>query len=83
MRSQRELCCDELAVAATGQRLTYASALERAYRGALGAAQPALTVGLGTQKKTVLPRVRHVLGLMPELVQRLSARTAAEQTWVA
>ncbi len=67
LRWEREFCCDELAVAATGERLTYASALERAYRSALGAVQPtpALAAGLGAQKKTVLARVRHVLGLMP------------------
>ncbi|HUU22129.1 MAG TPA: M56 family metallopeptidase, partial [Phycisphaerae bacterium] len=65
LRGERELCCDELAVAATGGRLTYASALERAYRGALRSTRPALSVGLGAAKRTTLARVRHVLGLAP------------------
>ncbi len=65
LRSEREFCCDDLAVAATGGRLTYALALARAYRSALGAPQPALAAGLGAHKRTVLARVRHVLGLVP------------------
>ena len=37
LRRERELCCDELAVAATGQRLEYAEALELTARWATGA----------------------------------------------
>ncbi len=59
--SERELCCDELAVKATGERLTYASALEKAARARLFGKQPALTVGLG-QSRPMLSRVRHILG---------------------
>jgi hypothetical protein len=65
LRSERELCCDELAVKATGQRLTYASALESAGRVQLAGGQPALAVGLGQGKRRTLSRVRHVLGLPP------------------
>ena len=65
LRSERELCCDELAVAATGERLTYATTLERTYRASLPAVQPAGTIGLGAEKMTTLARVRHVLGLSP------------------
>ena len=66
VRNERELCCDELAVTATGERLTYASALENAGRVRLAALrQPALAVGLGQGKKSTLSRVRHVLGLPP------------------
>jgi len=47
VRNERELCCDELAVNATGERLMYASALENAGRVRLAAIrQPALAVGL-------------------------------------
>ena len=63
LRSERELCCDELAVAATGERVAYASALEQAYRDALSARQPSLAAGLGARKNNILARVRHVLGL--------------------
>ncbi|HET6428800.1 MAG TPA: M56 family metallopeptidase [Phycisphaerae bacterium] len=65
LREERELCCDELAVAATGRPLEYATALERSYRSALGANQPSLAAGLGAGNRSVLVRVRHVLGLVP------------------
>ncbi|MBN1437364.1 MAG: carboxypeptidase regulatory-like domain-containing protein [Sedimentisphaerales bacterium] len=65
MRTERELCCDELAIRATGQRLTYASTLERAGQIILAARQPALSVGLGQDQKPTLHRVRHILGLKP------------------
>lgn len=65
LRAERELCCDELAVRATGERLTYASALESAGRARLAARQPALAVALGRDGKSTLGRVRHVLGLPP------------------
>lgn len=61
LRSERELCCDELAVKATGERLTYASALEYAGRARLFGKQPGLAVGLG-QSRPMLSRVRHILG---------------------
>ncbi len=62
LRAERELCCDELAVKATGQRLTYASALENAGRIRLAARQPALALGFGQDAKPTLSRVRHILG---------------------
>jgi len=65
LRSERELCCDELAVKATGERLTYASALERAGRVRLAIRQPVLALGLGQGRRSTLGRVRHVLGLPP------------------
>lgn len=65
LRSERELCCDELAVQATGERLTYASALETAGRARLALRQATLAVGLGQDRKSILGRVRHVLGLPP------------------
>jgi beta-lactamase regulating signal transducer with metallopeptidase domain/5-hydroxyisourate hydrolase-like protein (transthyretin family) len=65
LRNERELCCDELAVGATGERLVYASALEQAGRVRLAAGQSALAVGFGQDRKSTLGRVRHVLGLPP------------------
>jgi len=65
LRVEREFCCDEMAVAATGERLTYASALETAQRGRLTAGQPALAVALGRGRRSTLSRVRHILGLPP------------------
>ena len=66
LRSERELCCDELAVRATGERLTYASALETAGRARLLAKQPALAAGISQDKRSTLSRVRHILGLAPK-----------------
>lgn len=65
LRRERELCCDELAVQATGERLTYASALETVSRVRFAPGQPALAVGLGQDRESTLGRVRHVLGLPP------------------
>ncbi len=63
LRSERELCCDELAVRATGEPLIYASALEQAGRARFAARRPGLAAGLGAGRKAVLARVRHVLGM--------------------
>ncbi|HUS72214.1 MAG TPA: M56 family metallopeptidase [Sedimentisphaerales bacterium] len=65
LRSERELCCDELAVKATGRRLTYATTLESVGRAKVMAKQPVLAAGLGQDKKPTLSRVRHILGLTP------------------
>ena len=65
LRSERELCCDELAVKATGQRLAYATTLENVGRARFVAKQPILATGLGQDNKPTLSRVRHILGLTP------------------
>ncbi len=65
IRCERELCCDELAVKATGERITYATTLERLSRARLMAKQPILATGLGQDNKPTLSRVRHILGLTP------------------
>jgi beta-lactamase regulating signal transducer with metallopeptidase domain len=65
LRIERELCCDEMAVRATGERLVYASALENAGRACLNAGQPALALGFGQSRRSTLGRVRHILGLPP------------------
>jgi beta-lactamase regulating signal transducer with metallopeptidase domain len=72
IRSEREMCCDELAVSATREKVAYANALEIvARRAALGsrgsrragAARFSLATGIGGRKMQLLARVRHVLGL--------------------
>ncbi len=65
LRSERELCCDELAVAVTGERLAYAMTLESVSRARFTGKQPILAAGLGQDNKPTLSRVRHVLGLTP------------------
>ncbi len=62
LRNERELCCDELAVSATGRRVEYAQALEQVARGNLAGAEPALAAALGHERRALLSRVRHVLG---------------------
>ena len=63
VRLAREMCCDELAAAATGERVVYASALELAARKRLTPARSLLEVALGVTRMTLLRRVRNVLGL--------------------
>ncbi len=67
LRRERELCCDQLAVAATGDRLEYAQALELTARWATVDGRPALATGfLGEGKMNLLHRVRCVLGISSE-----------------
>lgn len=65
LRTEREYCCDEMAVAATGEPVAFASALETAQRQRLHTGQPDLAVALGQGKQPTLHRVRHILGLPP------------------
>jgi beta-lactamase regulating signal transducer with metallopeptidase domain len=67
LRRERELCCDQLAVEATGQRLEYAEALELTARWAAVDGRPALAAGFfGEGKMNLLHRVRCVLGISNE-----------------
>jgi hypothetical protein len=66
VRLTREMCCDELAAAATGERVAYASALELAARRRLVPARSVVGVALGVTRMTLLRRVRNVLGLAAE-----------------
>jgi beta-lactamase regulating signal transducer with metallopeptidase domain len=63
VRLAREMCCDELAAKATGERVVYATALELAARKRLEPPKSLLEVALGVTKMTLLDRVRNVLGL--------------------
>jgi hypothetical protein len=66
VRQERELCCDELAVAVTGRRIEYASALELVARKRLVSPRPLLAAPIGGENAmTLLNRVRNVLGLSP------------------
>lgn len=65
VRVDREMCCDELAVAATQQRLAYVSALEVVARRTFGVSGLTLATGIGGRKMQLLERVRNVLGMPP------------------
>jgi beta-lactamase regulating signal transducer with metallopeptidase domain len=62
LRIERELCSDELAVAATGERLRYAQTLEHIARGRPADVRPALAAYLrGESNMRLLQRIRNVL----------------------
>jgi beta-lactamase regulating signal transducer with metallopeptidase domain len=60
-RREREMCCDELAVAATGQPMAYVTALERVASRRLDGVRPALAAGIGDRNMALLDRVRNIL----------------------
>ena len=63
LRLEREMCCDELAVAATGRRIAYVKTLELVARERLAGVRPALSAGIrGGSNMKLLARVRNVLG---------------------
>jgi uncharacterized protein involved in exopolysaccharide biosynthesis len=59
IREERELCCDDLAVRVSGDRLAYAQALTLLET----LRSPALTGALAATGGSLLQRIRHVLGL--------------------
>lgn len=61
----REMCADDLAVEATGERMTYASVLELLGRRRLKLPAPQLAASIGGRKMALLDRVRNVLGVVP------------------
>jgi beta-lactamase regulating signal transducer with metallopeptidase domain/protein involved in polysaccharide export with SLBB domain len=62
---ERELCTDELAVAATGQRVAYAETLQWLGRRRLGDPAVRFALTMGGRKMALLHRVRNVLGVDP------------------
>ena len=63
---EREMCADELAVAATKQRVAYAEALQTLGRKRLDQSATAqLASAMGGNKMMLLNRVRNILGLAP------------------
>jgi beta-lactamase regulating signal transducer with metallopeptidase domain len=65
VRAEREMCCDELAISVTHQRLAYVTALESVARHRAGLVKPALALTLGDQDMALLKRIRHLLGMSP------------------
>lgn len=64
---EREMCCDELAVAATGRRVAYAKVLQYLGERAVGSTPLVLATSFnGGGNMNLLTRVRHVLGLQPQ-----------------
>lgn len=63
MRLERELCCDDLAIRATGRRAEYASALVELCRVRSPLTAPALAAGMFGPRLTLGARVRRVLQL--------------------
>ncbi len=61
IRLERELCCDELAIEATGERKRYAMALERIGRLQLGGGYRLAPSFRGDRKMNLLRRVKNVL----------------------
>ncbi len=61
----REMCADELAVEATGDRVTYAGVLEHLGRRRLNLPTPQLAAGIGGRRMALFDRVRNVLGVSP------------------
>ena len=59
------MCADELAVQATGKRMTYASVLELLGRRRLNLPTPQLAAGIGGRRMALFDRVRNVLGVAP------------------
>jgi len=72
IRAERELCCDAEAVAATGQAVAYARALETVAIRRMACAGPQLGVAMGGTRMALLHRVKRVLG---------TETSAAESGW--
>jgi beta-lactamase regulating signal transducer with metallopeptidase domain len=65
LRIERELCCDELVVSVTQNRLRYAETLEHIGRLSLARTQSMLAVSISGSRTVLLDRIRHILGLTP------------------
>ncbi|MCC9606634.1 M48 family metalloprotease [Blastopirellula sp. JC732] len=64
VRVEREFCCDELAILATGRRVQYAQSLELVARRQFEPAAAVLAAPfLGDRTMNLLKRVRHALGI--------------------
>jgi len=62
---EREMCADEAAIVATGERLHYVTVLELLGRRRLGLASPQLGAAIGGANMNLLDRVRNILGRAP------------------
>ncbi len=63
IRAEREMCCDEAAVAALGSPVPYAKALATVAQHIGSAYEPAWSMGIGGSKMALFERIRNVLGL--------------------
>ncbi len=63
LRIEREMCCDELAQAAIGNRAVYAGALSYLAHRQNSPIEPLLAAGIGGPQMVLLARIRQVLGL--------------------
>src|SRR5690606_35271976 len=61
VRLEREMCCDDLAVAGTGRRAGYALALEQVARLQVGGNLSLATAFTGARKMNLLARIQNVL----------------------
>ena len=59
---EREICCDEMAVAATGDRLVFTKALQWVVQGPATGTSPVLGAAWKGSKKMILERIRRLLG---------------------
>ncbi|MDB5387834.1 MAG: hypothetical protein JWM11_3480 [Planctomycetaceae bacterium] len=75
LRIERELCCDELVVSVTQNRLRYAETLEHIGRLSLTGTKSMLVVSITGQRTVLLDRIRHILNLQP--------RDASSNAWLA
>lgn len=81
MRLERELCCDDLAVKATGRRIEYAEALVAAARQSQLPLPAGLAAAMAAGRTTLSSRIRRVLGV-PEPVERRRVWLAGPLTLV-
>lgn len=65
LRIEREMCCDELAQAAIGNRVVYAKALVFLAHQQCSSIESLLAAGIGGAKMVLLQRVCNVLGMVP------------------
>jgi hypothetical protein len=65
LRLEREMCCDDLAVAVTGRPGVYAETLELVALRRRSAQAPFLATAFGGKRMSLLRRVRNVLGQEP------------------
>jgi outer membrane protein TolC len=64
LRIEREMCCDELAQAAIGNRVVYAKALAYLAHQQCSSIEPLLAAGIGGKKMVLLERICNVLGVV-------------------
>ena len=77
LRIEREMCCDELAQAAVGNRVVYAKALAYLAHQQSSPVEFLLAAGIGGKKMVLSDRICNVLGMMPSRHGRLYGPSCA------